>query len=355
MIAWLLGGELGASGVIEWTASSWVVAAAGLCALLAFSAAQIGARSWSLRVLESLLWLGALGGLVVALAQPVWVEEEGRVEAARVAVLIDASASMGVLEDGTRHAEVAKILDQVVDNGGVYHFGDELAAGLPESYELGGTDFEAALDSLRDRVAGEKLAGVVLISDGLDRGLLRRRFLSGDNPLPPTLPGPLTVFQVGEVGALKDLSVRFVDAGGYAYIHAPAVIRAEVLGVGFEGQTVRTQLLKDGGVVQSKQVLLDDEGRGEVRFDIEPDRAGRSLHGPGAGLRRRCRAGQQPHARGAAGGPRPHSGLGWLARRRGMEVPPTVPQGRPRRPGVFFILRTRSDLKPVPGPRAVPH
>ena len=50
------------------------------------------------RGLRSLHALIALIGLWVALAGPVWVEEEGRTEPGRLAVLVDASKSMDVLK-----------------------------------------------------------------------------------------------------------------------------------------------------------------------------------------------------------------------------------------------------------------
>lgn len=277
MIRWLLGGNPGASGSLVWTGSDAAVAVAAVLALGALVLALRGRRSLTSAVFEGLCWALALAGVVVALARPVWLEEEGRTEPGRVAVLVDGSSSMGVREGSqTRGEEALEILDRLGSRDvEVFHFGDQLASGRPGGFELPGTDFESALAALDDRYAGEQLAGVVLISDGLDRGLLRRRFLKDENPVPPNVPGPLTVFQVGRAGAVKDLSVRFVDAGGYAYVHTPFRIRADLLGLGFEGQEVKADLLVDGATVRSKRVTLDDEGRGEVVFEVTADRAGR--------------------------------------------------------------------------------
>lgn len=277
MIDWLLGGTLGASGHLEWTAPTWIVTLAAAAALIAFLAAQRGLRPWQSRVVESALWLLALAGVVVVTARPLWVEEQGHREPGRVAVLVDASASMGVLEHGAPRSEaVAGVLASLAgDDVDLYHFGGELGFGPPSRFDLPGTDLERALEQLGDRVAGERLAGVVVITDGLDREALRRRFGKEDNPVPPALPGPLTVFQIGEVSALRDLSVRFVDGGGYAYVHAAASIHAELLGVGFEGTEVTAELLRDDAVVSTRTVTLDAEGVGQVTFTVEPDVAGR--------------------------------------------------------------------------------
>jgi uncharacterized membrane protein len=232
---------------------------------------------WRTRAGELLLWALGLAGAVVAVARPVWVEEDARLEPGRVAVLVDASASMSVLEGGVARSEavapaLAQLEGQRVE---LYRFGTALEPGAPSSYDLPGTDVGAALAALNDRFAGEKLAAVVLISDGVDRGLLRRQFLEGDNPTLPALPGPLSVVGVGQVGALRDLAVRAADTGGYAYLRSPFTITAELRGVGFENRTVPVELSLGGAVVRTEQVALDGDGRGEVRFEVMPDRAGR--------------------------------------------------------------------------------
>lgn len=277
MITWLLGGSPGPAGSLQWMAPDWVVVVAAVAAVAALAVALPGARSWRARLGEASLWALALAGAVVALAKPVWVEEEGRTEPGRVAVLVDASSSMAVREtDGSRAEAADAILATLTGpRTEVFHFGQDLRVGPPGAYDLPGTDLEAALHSLGERFAGEELAGVVVISDGLDRGLLRRAFQRDEDPVPPMMPGPLTVFQVGASGAVKDLSVRFVDAGGYAYIHAPFRIRADLQGLGFEGQTVEASLLKDGAVVSTQPVTLDAQGHGQVAFEVRASEAGR--------------------------------------------------------------------------------
>lgn len=276
-MAWLLGGEAGPSGQLLWTSPDWVVVLAAAIGLLALGLAVGGRRPLGLRLAELACWALALAGLVVALAGPTWVEEEGRTEPGRLVVLVDASASMGVLEDGTPRADAVQgILDRIgTTDVEVLHFGDDLAAGPPLAYDAPDTDFTRVFGLVRDRYAGERLAGVVLLSDGLDRGSLRAAWADGEEPVPPELPGPLTVFQVGETGQLSDLAVQSVDVGGYAYIHAPFRLRATLRGLGFEGRTVDVDLLRDGQLAQRRSVALDAAGDGEVVFEVRPDVAGR--------------------------------------------------------------------------------
>lgn len=276
-----LGGEIHAGGHLAWTAdSAWVTLAAIVAVAVTWAAvpgrgAAIG--SWRLRAGELVAWTMGLAFAVIAVARPVWVEEEGRMEPGRVAVLIDASASMAVLEGGVARSEavpaaLAQLEGQRLE---LYRFGTTLEPGAPSTFDLPGTDVGAALAALHDRFAGEKLAAVVLISDGVDRGLLRRQFLDGENPPPPALPGPLSVVGVGKAGALRDLAVRAADTGGYAYLRTPFTITAELRGVGFERRAVPVELSLGGAIVRTEQVTLDAEGRGEVRFEVTPDRAGR--------------------------------------------------------------------------------
>ncbi len=277
MMTWLLGGDPAPGGELVWTAPSWVIVVSIVGAVVAWSASLAGRRSALRRLLEAVAWGLALAGAAVAMSRPIWLEEAGRIEAGRVAVLVDASASMGVLEgDVARSVAAIEILEGLRGNDvDIYHFGGNLELGMPLSFDAPVTDIEAALEGLSDRVAGERLAGVVLITDGLDRGLLRRRFRDEDDPIPPRLPGPLTVYEVGGRSDLMDLSVRSVDNGGYAYVHAAFTIRAGLLGVGFEGREVQVDLLKDGATVSSRGVQLDEAGEGEVEFQVQPDRAGR--------------------------------------------------------------------------------
>ena len=278
-MAFWLNGVLGGSGSLIWTAPQWLIIVVCSACLVAWVAAFVGRRGALARVAELVAWGAALAGLAIALSGPVWVEEEGRTVPGRLAVVVDGSRSMSVLEeDKPRHEGVDSVLDYLEDsqdNVDIYHFGDDLAVGVPDAYDLPGTDLEGALDALSERVAGERLAGVVVVSDGLDRGLLRRRFLKEDRPVGPTLPGPLTVYQVGSVGEVLDLAVRGIDSGGYAFIRSPFTIDADIEGLGYEDRTVAATLWLDGAPVSTQDVVIDADGKARASFEVVPDEAGR--------------------------------------------------------------------------------
>ena len=213
----------------------------------------------------------------VALAGPVWVEEEGRTEPGRLAVLVDASKSMDVLENGVPRAHrVTELLAKLEsDETDVYSFCAELSVGHSGQFTREGTDLGAVLEAFSDRVAGEKLSGIVLVTDGLDRGYLRKQFrLEGTVPT-LELPGPVTVYQVGNPEKINDVSVREVNAGGFAFKLEVFKIEAKIRGAGYEGKVIPVRLERDGSLISSKDVQLDENGEGTVLFSIRPDEVGR--------------------------------------------------------------------------------
>ena len=276
--AWLTGGALAPGGHIEWLGSRWGLMLTVIAALLVFGSAWFGERRAAVRLAEALLLALGLGALVGVAARPVWVEESDRLEPGRVAVLIDASRSMSVLEAGAARAAAVPRIVAALDAPDVdwYQFGAELGTGRPTAFDLPGTDVDTALMALAERTGGERLAAVAVITDGIDRGVLRRAFReSGGRDVPVSVPGPLTVFQVGTVGELSDLSVRQVDSGGFAFAHASFTVRAQIEGRGFEGRTVPVSLTRDGAPVTEQRVQIGADGRAEVVFDIIPEKPGK--------------------------------------------------------------------------------
>ncbi len=282
MRAFWLGGTPGSGGALEWSAEPWVVALAAAAALLALALAWwTGRASGSrFRAGELGLWALALGLLVCAAAGPQWVEEEGRREPAHLVALVDASASMAVLEGGApRAAEVREILDALGPEVEVYAFDEELRVSSaealtdPGAYAGRGTDVGVALSALTERYLGQDLRGVVLISDGLDRGALRREWRAGQPMGLPELPGPLTVYQVGTGGDLEDLAVDDVVTGGFAFLRTPFSLTAKLRGA--PGQRVPVTLSREGRLVGSREATLDENGEAQVEFQITPTSVGR--------------------------------------------------------------------------------
>ena len=283
MIEFLLGGVLSEGGHLIWTAPSGQIAAAVGAAVVAWIAALLtGVGTIQQRILELTLWAAALTTLAVAAAEPMWLEESGRTEQGRVVVLIDGSASMDVREGGTPRSEgVARALDAVRAETGeqleLFTFHEDLQAGPPSSYTGRGTDIGVALATIADRHLGQQLRGVVLITDGLDRGVLRRELAEvapeDASRITPGLPGPLTIYQVGSADKLHDVAITEVITGGFAFLRTPFTLTAKLQGP--PGATLPITLGREGRLVSTQELVLDEQGLGSIDFKVTPTSVGR--------------------------------------------------------------------------------
>lgn len=277
-----LGGTLGEGGVLLWSAPTWQIATGVTLAVVAWLAALLtGAGTPAQRAGEMALWAAALAVLAVAIAEPVWLEEAGRTEAGRTVVLIDSSASMDVREDNVpRSASVQAALARVQSEAGeveVFSFDEGVRAGPPTAYAGRGSDVGVALSSIADRYLGQQLRGVVLITDGIDRGGLRRELAAAEPSLHPglvpELPGPLTIYQAGSAERLHDVAITEVVTGGFAFLRTPFTLTAKLRGPA--GATLPVTLSREGRLVATEDATLDENGEGEIDFKVVPTAVGR--------------------------------------------------------------------------------
>ncbi len=276
---WLTGGCCGPGGTLVWTTEPWIVGVAALGVLIALVFASIPRPRSAARYAEVALLAAAGLVLVVAVAGPVWVQEGDRIEAGRFVALVDASRSMQVLDgDGRpRSDQVAERL-AALPGAEVYSFGDSLRPGAPVSFDAGDSDLGGALAAIAQRYAGEKLEGIAVLTDGIDRGGLRRRVLGETDAVLPSINGPLTVYQIGEDGGRTDISVTDVRAGGFAFLRAPFAIEVDVRAVGTTARTLPVVLTRDGQPAGTKSVTLDADGKGTARLEITPEAVGRFIY-----------------------------------------------------------------------------
>ena len=280
MMEWLLAGARPGEGSLIWTTDPMWIGLAAVLAVLTWCLAVFdggtASRSSGTRVVKAILWGFALCLVVLGLAGPEQVEEDGREELGKLVVLMDGSASMGVAGDGaTRGATAVEMVETLRGVHGpleVYTFDEMLRAGISERFDGRGTDIGAALDTLADRHLGQELRGIVLMTDGLDRGPLRRDVAAAvasnalTSSVVPSLPGPITVMQMGSSEQLFDVSIEHVTSGGFAFLRTPFVLTADVRGP--PGRTVPVTLSRDGQSVDDSVVTLDASGRGEAEFSV---------------------------------------------------------------------------------------
>lgn len=258
---------------LQWTGSPWVVAGVAAGAAVALLLAVRGARPW--RALELGLLSAALAIVVAAAGGPAWVREGERVVPAPFLVLVDASRSMGVLDGGApRIGRLREVLD-AVGPAEVFHFGGALHPGMPSGADQADSDLAAALADLGRRYAGERVEGIALVSDGIDRHGLAARLRDPTDAVLAGLPGPLTVIQAGQDGEYPDVSIRDVRAGSFAFLRESFPISVDVRSRAMPSGPVTVSLRRDGQPVATRSVDFAGGPDAEVTFDVRPDRVGR--------------------------------------------------------------------------------
>ncbi len=266
---------IGLDGVqgIEFVAPFWKISVGIVLALLTLAFVFRTAAS-SPRRIESFLWIFCASLLALLNAEPTLIGEVETPSDGKTVVLVDASASMSVEEQGrSRFARaeslVKRLKQQVTGQVDVWYVDGKLKQSAPAVSELGHqTDLLLGLRSVNDRYLGQELQGVVLLTDGIDRSVLADTMES----LPP-LPGPLTVIQLYEEQSIFDESVTKVDTGGFAFQRLPFEIVAHVKGTPNGELTV--ELRKNNEEVEQQKVSLDADGKGTATFSVRPLEVGR--------------------------------------------------------------------------------
>ena len=271
-MSWWFGGTLSEQGELLWSLSpTWVVPA-----VLLFVVALVWSlrREGPLRIAEAACWILALLTALIGVADPVWHEAEGRTEPGRTVVLVDGSRSMGIESNGQSRGDVAmRAVSSLGDDVDVFAFGSTLKPGSPTEWDDAGTDIGGALEAVADRYLGQQLRGIVLLTDGIDRGGLRSDGAGSIAGRVPELPGPLTVVQVGEALGGVDHAVTDIRTGGFAFLRTPFALTAVVEGQ--PGHELPVTLRREGRLVDTQRVTLDADGRAEVRFEVIPNAVGR--------------------------------------------------------------------------------
>jgi len=271
-MSWWFGGPLSEQGELFWSLSPGWILPAALSVLIA--AAWSLRREGPLRLVEAACWSLALLTALIGVADPVWHEAEGRTEPGRTVVLVDSSRSMGIEAQGLSRGEAAmRAVSSLGPGVDIYSFGTTIKPGPPSAWDDAGTDIGGALEAVADRYLGQQLRSVVLLTDGIDRGGLRTDDAGSLSSRVPSLPGPLTVVQVGEALGGVDHAVTDIRTGGFAFLRTPFALTAVVEGQ--PGHELPVTLRREGRLVDTQRTTLDGDGRAEVRFEVIPNAVGR--------------------------------------------------------------------------------
>lgn len=264
----------------------WVlVALAAVSGALAWRAAWApgGDASRNTRLVLAALRVVALLLPVVLVMRPVRLLPDVA-SGSHVAVLVDTTRSMALADvGGSSRIDAAvglvrrRLLPALQARFGVDVFA--LGEGLREASleRLTATapaaDLGQALETLRRRYAGRRLAGVVLVSDG---GLA---LPSGEaRILLATLP-PLYTIGVGRPDVERDHEVRELSAGDPAMVGSAVDLAATVVSQGFGRAPVTIRASANGRPIETRQVVPDSDGAPfGVVFRVEPPAGAATLY-----------------------------------------------------------------------------
>lgn len=178
-------------------------------------------------------------------------------------VLVDDSASMALTDDsGSRLTQVAQVLASqelrsLAARARMPHYlfstrlQGEFKPGQDSlSLDGPGTNLDAALAELKDRLRGEALAGVIIITDGAANMGERvvRLGAKSDAPLYPVV--------VGSAKEPQDLIVHSVAANEVSYVGSEVPVQVRLLNRGFERENVVVELRANGQLLASRVVSV---------------------------------------------------------------------------------------------------
>ena len=271
---WLFGADIARIQGIEWAASQFQILGGAVFVCIALYALWAGKSDTKNRLPEMGIWILVAVLLVFMNAEPMMVSEVLTPTSGKTVVLVDSSASMSVESGSVSRFQranklVASLQGELTGTTEVWYFDGSLHQTEPSASELGHqSDIVQALRAIRDRYLGQELQGIVLLTDGVDRGALADTLSDL-----PELPGPLSIIQMEERSPIYDEAVVSVESGGFAFQRLKFSMKAHVRGEPNGSLTV--ELRKNNQAVSEQKVSLDSEGKGEAIFDVRPLEVGR--------------------------------------------------------------------------------
>ena len=266
----------------------WLVLAALAVAGAIFWSLQRGVRSRSRAMLLAVLRLSALVALLAMLAQPQQRREEITVLRPQLAVLVDNSQSMAEKVDPgqpPRSARVAEWLRSPALEAARKDFDvrlfafDEVPAEQPgiDSLKFDGTHskISESVARLKEHFRGQPLAGILLLSDGLDRADDNRTSASAAPQQAEDAAAhvPVFTFELEKPFKLKvprkRISLANLDYPPRVVTGWNTEVRAAIAAQGMNGQTLNIELWREGKKAYESAVAFnEDEQTRQVAFPI---------------------------------------------------------------------------------------
>ncbi|MGR3296027.1 MAG: glutamine amidotransferase [Candidatus Bathyanammoxibius sp.] len=295
------GWSLTFAGAVE----PWLRTVVLLVALAVVVMSWMGLRrlpSTRMKFLAILLRCVATAVLVIMILQPqVQREETARVKN-KVALVFDASKSMGVKVGGyerfdsvrgflKENGAFLKRLDRDFDvdylsfsdpgglKGGLKEVRGGEAAATDVSLEGQATDIAGLLRAINKRYRGKHVSGILLSSDGRDTtGGPEEEKLEEVEKVAKELPAPVFTFGPPQE-RYKDIAITELVADSFAFIRNPWNIRVTLRVRGYDNVTLPVTLKEGGKIILSKPLKIEP-GKEEyvVTMKTMPYSTGKALY-----------------------------------------------------------------------------
>jgi hypothetical protein len=258
----------------------WLAALVGLAVALAVWAEYrrpLATLTTVRRSLLAALRAVTLVTLVLFLFRPIALLPPDGTRDAVVPVLVDVSRSMRVPDaDGQPRMVRASSLVELellpalsrTFRTQLFAVGDSLAPASPGSLIAQGrrSDLAGALTRVRERFRGERVAGIVLVSDGGDSG-----GAAVHQELPADLP-PVFAVGVGSTSGIRDREVVSVAGGDQRLDRASVDLQVSTTSAGFGREPFELRLMAGGQLLERRRVTPSADGSpNDERFTVFPD------------------------------------------------------------------------------------
>ena len=270
-----------------WGSPQWMVAALVILSLAAAIIVWSYVRATtkrSVKIAAAILKVVGFSALALSLVDPLLTGTRPRRGANAFVILADNSQSLLIRDDESNRTRGEWMRDvlrqdapwrtrlgQDFDVRG-YAFDTRFAQAVDGfdglQFDGAGTSLTTSLGALSKRFHGLPLAGVLLFTDGLktDTSDVDWSALPPIYPVVPPSPG-----------VAKDLGLSNISLNQTNFESAPAVIRAEVAEVGFQGEPIVAAVFDQttGKELERKQMIASGDGKPlSFRFQFRPEKKG---------------------------------------------------------------------------------
>jgi uncharacterized membrane protein len=223
----------------------------------------------------------ALTILVLCLFRPIAILPPIGTRDAIVPVLVDASRSMR-LDDADGQTRVARANALLKNELGaalssrftteIYTVGEALAPAKVDSLTADArrTDLSGALTAVRERYRGQRVAGIILLSDGGDTGSGRSGGSGGSGG--DAGGPPVFAVGIGSPDGPRDREVLGISTGDPRLDHASVDLHVTAMSTGFGRQPFTLRVLGNGQLLDTRRIVPPADGSPiDELFTVSPD------------------------------------------------------------------------------------